>query len=693
MGANAPREETNRMTRTLRALAALAAVGALAVPIQAQVQFSTYLGGTGNDFVHHVLTDAMGNVYVTGRTSAPNFPTTAGAYQTTNKGGDHDVFVTKLDPTGSTLIWSTLLGGTGDDQPAMLALLPSGEVWIVGTTSSADFPVTAGALQAANAGGYDVFLARLSADGSALPYSTYYGGPGKETTAGIIVDSASQIVIAGTTSSAVFPVTPGSFQTVYGGGTADYGDMFAVRLAADASFVVWSTFIGGAHDDECRALGLDGAGEVVVAGWTAAVPGVVGPAFPTTVGAYDTTYSADRDVVATKIAADGTAQIWGTFVGSTGKDQANNLFVAADGVYVTGDTASSGFPTTAGAFQTVFGGVRDVFALKLSPTGNALAWSTFLGGSQEEGYGTVGLDPAGNVLVGGYTLSANFPVTPGCFQPALAGQSDSFLVRLTPDGSTAGYSTFLGGTLTDRGGAAVTAQGDAMLVGFTASSNFPVTAGAFQTSVGAGWAGYITKLSPSKITTKTYAPARSGAIGTLVYLRGFVYHLDNTPVVGRTVGFAVDGTPVGSAVTAATGRATLNYVVPEAGGVGAHALAAQFAGDATYNGSAASAVLTVTKGTLSIWVLSRSVALGSSAYLRAYARRVGDNAWVPGKTLAFALDGTPLGSAVTEATGRASILYACPPGATPGDHLIGVSFAGDVAFNPASGTGTLTVTP
>ncbi|NLH99630.1 MAG: hypothetical protein GX446_09090 [Chthonomonadales bacterium] len=681
------------MRSTVRTLLPVLAAAALMSSAQAQLHFSTYLGGTGNDYVHHVTADVLGNIYVTGRTSAPDFPTTAGAYSGAYAGGDHDVFVAKLDPTGSTLIWSTLLGGAGDDQPAMLALDSAGNVLVVGTTSSTDFPVTGDALQPANAGGYDAFLARLSPDGSALIYATYLGGAGKETVAGLVVLPAGQIIVAGTTASADFPTTVGAFQTTYGGGTADYGDMFAAKLAADAKSVVWSTFVGGAHDDECRALGLDDSYNVVLAGWTAEVTGVVGPTFPVTIGAYDTTYAGDRDVVVTKLSNDGSTQYWGTFLGDTGKDQANNLVVADGGVIVTGDTASAAFPTTFGAYQTAFGGVRDVFVAKVASNGDGLVWSTFLGGSQEEGYGTVGLHPSGDVIVGGYTLSANFPVTAGCFQPALAGQSDSFLTRLTPDGSAIAYSTFFGGTLTDRGGAGVTVTGDALLVGFTASPNFPITPGAFQTAVGAGWAGYVARLSPSKISTKMYVPARSGAIGQLIYLRGFLYHLDNTPVVGRDVDFSIDGTWVGSAATSATGRATLNYVIGEGAGAGTRVLMAAFAGDAAYNASAGSANLTVSKGTLNVWVLSRTVARGTNTYLRAYLRRYDDMAWVEGKLLSFTLDGTPLGSDTTIATGRASILYNCPVDAPLGVQTIGVTFAGDGAFNPASGTGTLTVTP
>ena len=660
---------------------------AIASSASAQLHFSTFLGGTGNDYVHHVTTDILGNVYVTGRTAAPDFPTTAGAYQTAYGGGDHDVFVAKLDPTGSSLIWSTFLGGSGDDQPATLFLDGSGNVYVNGTTSSTNFPTTPGALQTSNAGGYDAFVAILSPDGTALTYATYLGGSGKETTAGLVLDGPGRLIVAGTTSSSDFPTTAGAFQTAYGGGTADFGDMFAAMISDDGSSLVWSTYVGGAQDDECRALGIDASADVILAGWTS------GSGFPVTAGAYDTTYAGDRDAVVTKLSGDGTTQLWGTFLGDVGKDQINNLAVSGGGIYVSGDTASSAFPTTVGAFQTTFGGVRDVFVTKLSNNGDALVWSTFLGGSQEEGFGTVGLNPAGEVIVGGYTLSTDFPVTPGCFQPSLAGQSDSFVTRLTSNGSAIGYSTFFGGTLTDRGGAGVALNGDALLVGFTASPSFPITPGAFQTSIGAGWAGYVARLSPAKISTKMYVPARSGAIGKLIYLRGFLYELNNTPVVGRTVDFTIDGTPVGSAVTSGTGRATLNYVIAEGAGAGTRSLVGAFAGDATFNPSSSSAALTVSKGTLNVWVLSRSVARGTNTYLRAYLRRYDDMAWVEGKLLSFSLDGTPLGSDTTIATGRASILYACPVDAALGDHAIAVNFAGDAAFDPASGMGTLTVTP
>lgn len=682
------------MRRLVRSFVPVITFGIMTTPALAQMQFGTYLGGTGNDYVHHVLTDASGNVYVTGRTMAPDFPTTPGAYSTTFSGGDHDVFVAKLDPTGSSLIWSTYLGGSGDDQPAMLAIEPGGTVLVIGTTSSADFPVTGDALQGSNGGDYDVFLTRLSADGSAVAYSSYLGGVGKETVAGLLLDPAGDILVAGTTASANFPTTAGAYQTSYGGGSADYGDMFAARLTSGGASLVWSTFLGGAHDDECRALGMDGSGDLYVAGWTARIPGEPGPDFPTTAGAYDTTYAGDRDAALARLSADGSALVYGTFLGGADKDQANSLFVAGDGTaWVVGDTASSAFPTTPGAFQTAYGGVRDVFVTKVSPDGSSLVWSTFLGGSAEEGFGTVGLTPGGDVVIGGYTLSSDFPITPGAFQPLLAGQSDAFVAKLTSDGASLGYATFLGGSLTDRGGAGLDPWGNALLVGFTASPDFPVTPGAFQTSVGAGWAGYVAKLGLAKQPTKVYVLNRAGAIGRLVYLRGYLFLLDNTPVAGKTLSFTVDGTPVAVETTNGDGRATHSYVIPEADGAGARAIAVTFAGDAPLHPSGGGATLTVSKGSLNVWVLSRSVAQGGLAYLRAYLRRLPDLAWLEGRLVTVDVDGTDIGSATTDASGRASVLYACPSGFPLGSHSIGAQFAGDAAFLPASGAGVLTVVP
>jgi hypothetical protein len=237
------------------------------------------------------------------------------------------------------------------------------------------------------------------------------------------------------------------------------------------------------------------------------------------------------------------------------------------------------------------------------------------------------------------------------------------------------------------------AFGNALVVGFTASPNYPITPGAFQSSIGAGWCGFVTKLSLSRITTRLYVIDRAAAVGKLTYLRGYLYHAGYTPVVGRTLDYAIAGTPVGSATTDANGRGTLSYIIPDTLNAGVYPLSVAFVGDATFNPAAGAATLTVSKGTLSIWVLSRTVARGATAYLRAYVRRLPDLAWVAGRTVAFDIDGTPMGAAPTDTAGRASVLSICPGDHPLGSHTIGATFAGDGSYLPATGLGALTVTP
>lgn len=660
----------------------------------AQLLASTFLGGNGNDYGHHVVADTFGNLYIVGRTAASDFPTTPGALSRTYAGGDNDVFVAKLSPDASTLIWSTYLGGSGDDQPATLLLDGAGSVLVIGATSSTDFPVTIDAHQSSNGGGYDAFIARISPDGATLEYGSYCGGSAQETASGIRLAAGGDYVIAGTTASSDFPTTVGAYQPSYAGGDPVYGDIFAARFTDGGKTLVWSTYLGGGHNDECRAVGLDGSDNVYLAGWTAHRTGGPFNEFPTTAGAFDTSYAGDRDAVLACLSSDGSALAYATFLGDTGKDQANNIHVGADGtVWLTGDTDSSAFPTTAGAFQTTYGGVRDVFAVRVAPGGGSLDWATFLGGSGEEGYGSVRVNSGGDVVISGYTLSTDFPVTAGSFQTSLAGQSDVFVVRLAGDGSTMKYGTYFGGSLTDRGGANLDLSDNALIVGFTASPNFPITPGAYQSSVGAGWASFVSRLSLARITTRIYALNRSGAIGTLVYLRGYLYHSGYTPVTSRTLEFSVDGTPAGSSVTDGTGRATLSYIIPEAAGAGARSIVTSFAGDSSYNPSSASATLSAAKGSFTLWVLPRTMARGSTAYLRAYARQVPTMDWVPGKLVEISVDGTPLGSASTNASGMAAVLFTVPNAFSLGAHTIGANFSGDAAYHPATGSGTLTVTP
>jgi hypothetical protein len=304
--------------------------------------------------------DAAGSAYVTGYTASNPFPTTAGAFQTAYQGGAIDAFVTRLNASGNALVYSTYLGGTGNDVGENIAVDAAGSAYVAGATGSNDFP-TQSPFQPAFAGGaFDAFVTRLNASGNALVYSTYLGGTGDDHGYGLAVDAAGSAYVTGVTKSNNFPTTPGAFQTAFGGG---FYDIFVTRLNASGNALVYSTYLGGTGNDVVEGIALDAAGNAYVAGYTDSNP------FPTTAGAFQTAYQGGaNDAFVTKLNAAGSALVYSTYLGGGGSDDGDGIAAdAAGSAYVTGWTdsqAPSPFPTTPGAFQTAFGGNRDAFITK-----------------------------------------------------------------------------------------------------------------------------------------------------------------------------------------------------------------------------------------------------------------------------------------------------------------------------------------
>jgi hypothetical protein len=378
--------------------------------------YSTYLGGSGTDVAYGIAVDSAGHAYVTGYTSSANFPTES-AFQGTSA-GNYDAFVTKLSPTGSALVYSTYLGGNGIDIAKGIVVDSAGNAYVTGYTGSNNFP-TKNPFQRARAGYYDAFVTKLSPTGSPLVYSTYLGGSGTDFANGIAVDSARNAYITGYTHSTNFP-TKNPFQGVYPGG---YYTAFVTKLSPTGSTLVYSTYLGGSYADVAYGIAVD---SVVNA-------------------------------------------------------------------YVTGSTGSGNFPTK-NPFQGVSAGNFDAFVTKLSPTGNALVYSTYLGGGFPDFAYGIALDSSRNAYVTGYTKSTNFP-TNHPLQPAHA--FDAFVTTLSPTGSALVYSTYLGGSnSSDIGyGIAVDSTGNAYVTGYTHSTNFP-TKNPFQGANAGGYDAFVTKISP-----------------------------------------------------------------------------------------------------------------------------------------------------------------------------------------------------
>jgi hypothetical protein len=300
----------------------------------------------------------------------------------------------------------------------------AGNAYVTGFTVSADFPTTAGAFQPVFHGtpARQSFVAKLNPTGTALVYSTYLGGSGFDRTNGIAVDGAGNAYVTGVTGSTNFPTTAAAFQPASGGGS----NAFVTKLDPAGAVLVYSTYLGGSGNDEGFGIAVDSAGHAYVTGFTSS------PNFPTTVGAFDGTLGGTNDAFVTKLNPTGSALVYSSYLGGSGSDLGLGIAMdSAGNAYVSGRTSSPDFPTTAGAFQPAFGGgTNDAFVTKLDPTGSALVYSTYLGGSGSDPAAAIAVDGAGNAYVTGTTSSPNFPTTAGAFQPTLTGIRDAFVAKI-----------------------------------------------------------------------------------------------------------------------------------------------------------------------------------------------------------------------------------------------------------------------
>lgn len=312
--------------------------------------YSTYLGGTEYDSPRGIAVDAGGNAYVAGETLSPDFPTTTGAFSRTYS-GNYDVFVTKLNATGSALAYSTFVGGTQVDNGERVAVDASGSAYVMGFSSSVDFPTTPGAFDTTNNGGFDVTLTKLNMSGSALVYSTYLGGQNMDTGGGLAVNDAGEAYVVGGAGSLDFPTTAGALHT-----TPDGSDNFVTKVNAAGSALVYSAVFGGTASEGANGVALDTAGNAWISGITSSTD------YPTTANAFDRSSNGVADAFVSELNPAGSALLYSTLLGGSQSDGADDLAVDGAGdVYVTGHTYSMDFPATAGAFDTVFAGDTSIF--------------------------------------------------------------------------------------------------------------------------------------------------------------------------------------------------------------------------------------------------------------------------------------------------------------------------------------------
>lgn len=501
--------------------------------------YSTYLGGGGDDSGSSIAIDNSGNVYVTGSTASVNFPTKNPAFA--NNKGLADIFVTKIDPAGANIIYSTYIGGSGLDRADGIAVDTNGNAFVVGRvdSTSTDFPTTAGSFGPNYRGGdFDGFVCKLNSQGSALIYSGFLGGEENDSVEGVAVDAAGVAYVTGGTKSNAFPTTGNAYQGQRAGDT----DAILTKINAAGSGFLYSTYIGGSGTDRGSGVVIDGNGLAYVAGYGAS------PDFPTEdpfqagfggnfdafIAKFDTTQSGINSLV------------FSTYLGGSGDDKAFGIAADAgvNNIYVAGQTSSNNFPVL-NPVQPSSGGSFDAFVARISNTGTKV-YATYFGGSADDRASGVAVNASG-VYLTGFTSSTNLPaVSP--LQLNNGGAFDAFVAKLNLAGNAFLYSTYLGGAANENFVAAVTSTNpiavdtsNAYVTGFTSSGNFP-TQSPLQSTKAAGQDAFISKIADvtpaADFSLAVAPPSRTVNPGD-----GTSYTVTATPAGGFTgdISLAVSG--------------------------------------------------------------------------------------------------------------------------------------------------------
>jgi len=648
--------------------------------------YSSFLGGSGNEtsmtdpaYLSGIAVDAAGSAYVTGMTDSSNFPT-ANAFQPSFAGGNYDVFVTKFTPDGSALMYSTYLGGSGQDLAGDIAVDASGNAYLTGQTASTDFPTTVGAFQVSKkTGGANpaVFVTKLNPSGSALIYSTYLGGSLSDLGNGIAVDSLGRASVTGQADSLDFPVTAGAPQTQ----SANYdGHAFVTTLAANGASLVFSTYLGGRLVDSGNGIAVDSLNNIYVVGNTSS------PNFPT-VNALQPIDNGTTNAFISKLNPDTSTLIYSTYLGGSFEDRGLGVAVdSSNSVYVTGFTSSSDFPTVNPIQATLLGPAglsMGVFVSKLNAAGSALVYSTYLGGGNyvngNSDVGTrIAVDSIGAAYVTGTSASGVFPAVNSLY-PFQGG--NPFVTKFTPDGSALVYSTFL-----PSGGPAIAIAVDALfnayVMGITNNSSFPTTPGAAQRISGGLRDAFVVKLSSDRTTTNATTSLTPSSYGEQITFTATVTaNIATVRNPSGAVSFADGATILGSAPLS-NGTATFNSSSLTAG---SHTITVQYGGDPYFGASAATLGQLVDQAatTTTLKASPNPAAVGQSITFTATVAAVSPGAGSPTGTVNFTDGATTIGTATVSA-GTATFSIAT---LTLGSHTMVASYGGDPNFTASASSG------
>jgi uncharacterized repeat protein (TIGR01451 family) len=500
--------------------------------------YSSYLGGSGDDSGSSIATDSGGNLYIAGTTASTNFPTHAPAFP--NNKGLSDIFVTKIDPTGSSVIYSTYIGGSGVDRADGITVDANGNAYVVGRVdpTSADFPTTPGSFGPTYHGGdFDGIVFKLNAAGNALLYCGFLGGEENDSTEGVAVDAASVAYVTGGTKSNAFPVTVNAYQGQRAGDT----DAYLTKINSAGTGLLYSSYIGGSGTDRGSGVVIDGNGIAYIAGYGGS------PDFPTQ-DPFQAGYGGGFDAFIAKFDTNASglnSLLFSTNLGGSGDDKAFGIAADAgvNNLYVVGQTSSNNFPVLS-PVQPSTGGSFDAFMAKVSSSGTKI-FATYFGGSGDDRATGVAVNATG-VYVTGFTSSTNLP-TVSPLQLNNGGGFDAFVAKLNPAGSSIFYSTYLGGSANENFVAAVTStnpiavdSSNAYITGYTASLNLPVVS-PLQTASAGGQDAFLAKIAdvtPAADFSLSIAPAsRTVNPGDVT-----TYTVTATPVGGFTGNISLSAT-------------------------------------------------------------------------------------------------------------------------------------------------------
>lgn len=476
--------------RTLSFFILILTLGSSALPQTSCSRFSTFFGGNSTDEVKGICYDANGNAYIIGSTYSADLPVTPGLLSDTLVGG-HDAFVARLDSCGA-LVWCTYFGTTAYDSGEKIAFSPVDQtVVITGFSAASGLPTNAGSFQQTNNGGYDAFLCKIDLTGHSV-WCTYFGKSGSDLSYDLAIDNTGHIAMGGTSTSTNLYTTSSSFQQAFNGST----DAYIARFSRQGQ-MQWCTYYGGNGTEDIHVLCTDEDGNIIGAG------GSFSNNLNTSAGAFQAMYEGGSDIYVIKLDSSG-GRLFSTYIGGSAADDAFGICTdGSNNIYLAGHTESADFDTTANCYQSVYTGNSDLYALKLDHLGN-MVWSTLFGGNQSDE--CIRMKASGQeIYVLARTGSTNLPMIDAPVQAANAGLTDNFLVGFDMVSGWPVWSSYLGGSQDEFAfDFAMDNSKKYCMAGSTNSTDFPVTAGCFQPALDNSVDGFLYQNRiPSEIVTST----------------------------------------------------------------------------------------------------------------------------------------------------------------------------------------------